>query len=436
MQAPHGETVGLAEPVTLPLWTAHERLPLPSDGSTTALLVFHGIGQQVPFETLDLVAQALIDRHIAAGGTADKRVRHVWCEDGAGGRFLARAEIELRRNQGDPQYVHVYECYWAPMTEGAIGLWSTLQFYLGAGVDGLRSTLGNGLKFERWAFGSERWFRLPFGTPIHLALALVALAVVALVLLGGMYALWPVELTPPVEWAKLYKALPSVLLFGILAGVAWAVRQVTIQFFGDVAIYLSPDKVDEHWRIREEVKRHCCRVTDNVFRAVSREDGKTRWHYGKVVVAGHSLGSVIAYDCLNTLVQRDIAKEPESRVGVAARTASLITFGSPLDKVAFIFGTKITGRKIREALAGGTQPLIISYDYRPGTWVNIHARGDIIGGRLDYYDHPDGEGASRRVRNCVDGEAGWFLVTAHTGYWKHSAFRTALYDAVTNEAGL
>src|SRR5262245_34202469 len=115
------ESVGLAEPIELSLWESPERPPLPSDTDTTALLVFHGIGQQVPFETLDMIAQAVIDEHVASGGVGDKRVRHVWCKDGDGGRFLARAEIELQRG-AESRYIHVYESYWAPMTEGVIGL--------------------------------------------------------------------------------------------------------------------------------------------------------------------------------------------------------------------------------------------------------------------------------------------------------------------------
>ena len=151
-----------------------------------------------------------------------------------------------------------------------------------------------------------------------------------------------------------------------------------------------------------------------------------------MVVAGHSLGSVVAYDCLNTLVQRDIAKAAALRVGIAARISTLITFGSPLDKVAFIFGTKITGRRIREALAGGVQPLIVNYEYRPAAWVNIYARGDIIAGALEYYDNPDEtvEGGAKRVENLVDREAGWFPPSAHTGYWEHRVLTGELYAAV------
>jgi hypothetical protein len=118
-------------------------------------------------------------------------------------------------------------------------------------------------------------------------------------------------------------------------------------------------------------------------------------------------------------------------VGVVGRTKTLITFGSPLDKVAFIFGTQVTGKKMREALAGGTQPLIVSYDYRPEQWVNIYAPADVIAGRLDYFDVPSsGEGGGKRAVNRIDKEAGWFPPTAHTDYWAHAILRQSLYESV------
>jgi hypothetical protein len=425
------DTVGLAEPVELPLLGEGETRPSAAD-NTTALLVFHGMGQQVRFETLDMIAQAVIDEHIVAGGTADKRVRHVWCQDGGTGWFLARAEIDLRNAKGESKYVHVYEAYWAPITEGAISFLSTAAFYLGAGWRGFLSTLKHGRKFERWAFGREQWFPLTVGTSGHLLLALVVLAAVVVALTVGTYFLWPTDLTHPITFSKVVKALPSIALGLILFEVIRRTRRWMVEFLGDVAIYLSSEKLDEYWRIRDEIKRDCCRVANLVFRALARQDGKTLLAYDRVVVAGHSLGSVVAYDSLNTLIQRDIAKDAARRLGIAERSSTFITFGSPLDKVAFIFGTKIAGRKIREALAGGVQPLIVHYKFRPARWLNIYAPGDIIAGALDYYDDPGStDGGSKRVENLVDREAGWFPPNAHTGYWEHQAFRTALYRMVS-----
>ncbi len=169
-----------------------------------------------------------------------------------------------------------------------------------------------------------------------------------------------------------------------------------------------------------------------MYRAVGEDEAKVRrFQYDRIVVAGHSLGSVIAYDTLNSLVQRDLASDPKRAVQTVGRTRTLLTFGSPLDKVAFIFGTQVTGRKMREALAGGLQPLIVDYGYRPAKWVNLYAKADVIAGRLDYFDDPDsGDGGEKRIRNEIDGEAGWFPPNAHTDYWTHGIFRRELYESV------
>ncbi len=60
--------------------------------------------------------------------------------------------------------------------------------------------------------------------------------------------------------------------------------------------------------------------------------------YHHVVVVGHSLGSVVAYDLLNRLILDDnivaYAGVGTSRAA-AHRTPLLLTYGSPLQKLAF-----------------------------------------------------------------------------------------------------
>jgi hypothetical protein len=231
------------------------------------------------------------------------------------------------------------------------------------------------------------------------------------------------------------KAGFSALLWAAALYVTWKARRWMVQFLGDVAIYVSSSELDKFWRIRDEIKRECRRVANAVYRAFGRDDHQVkRFQYGKVVLAGHSLGSVIAYDTLSGLVQRDLANDSKTTLDVVGRTGTLLTFGSPLDKVAFIFGTQVTGRKTREALAGGVQPLIVDYKYRPAKWVNIHARADVIAGRLDYFDNPDsGDGGGKRIRNEIDGEASWFPPNAHTDYWTHGVLQRTLYESVMGD---
>jgi len=59
-----------------------------------------------------------------------------------------------------------------------------------------------------------------------------------------------------------------------------------------------------------------------------------------VVWVGHSLGSVVVYDALNALLTDDALAKDDNKVRAIARTRLLLTFGSPLDKIAFIFAAQ------------------------------------------------------------------------------------------------
>ena len=154
---------------------------------------------------------------------------------------------------------------------------------------------------------------------------------------------------------------------------------------------------------------------------------------------GHSLGSVISYDSLNELILEDELSTPP--LYIPQRTKLLLTFGSPLDKTAFIFRThKDQGSEIREA-AAAVQPMISSYRHRPRRWINIFSRNDWVSGKLDFYDRNPApkppamplESAMNvpiPVENMEDWNAQIPLV-AHLQYWGNPLFRKVLYDAIT-----
>jgi hypothetical protein len=118
---------------------------------------------------------------------------------------------------------------------------------------------------------------------------------------------------------------------------------------------------------------------------------------------------------------------------VIERTPLFLTFGSPLDKTAFLFAVQAEGTsEAREALAGSVQPLILSYENRPARWINIWSPWDIISGPLDLYDYPLGasdEKNEQRVQNAIDPDATTLLI-AHTEYWKNPLVIETLYDAI------
>jgi len=114
----------------------------------------------------------------------------------------------------------------------------------------------------------------------------------------------------------------------------------------------------------------------------------------------------------------------------------LLTFGSPLDKTAFIFRTQKSNSKVdlREALATLVQPLVADYANRRGKWLNLWSPSDWVSGRLSYYDSPApaaGQGlCNLKNRNHL------FPWVAHTSYWKDPLFSGVLFSALTGRRAL
>ncbi|MBK6940834.1 MAG: hypothetical protein IPH13_11635 [Planctomycetes bacterium] len=449
--------------------------PTPPLGNT-AVIVVHGIGQQLPFETLDAFAHGLTrDDPLATNAVRLARV---------GTRDLPRVEVALTRGLPKPRELHLYEAYWAPLTEGKVTLRDVFAFLCLAAWDGFWNTKGG--RFMRFMFGRVVDLAASRGTRWHLAIA--GLVVLALGVLnatatalfastivdangsGFFDAVVVAELTKIgaacVALALLFAGSmivtrQLVLLFGVLGaliggavaiGVAavmhasgegplvpidvlpwlgtnlavavfWTVlvvasayvRRLLVQFIGDIAAYITPQYVDRFLEVRTQIKNAVREVVEAVYR--QREEGRPA--YDRILLVGHSLGSVAAYDALNAMLNAD-KLDPDQAVAVLDRTKLLLTFGSPLDKTAFIFTTR--GRDsgtVREALAAAVQPMIQHESYRTIPWINVHSKQDIVSGALDFYDDPAWPGGSPlRVRNVEDPDAKTPLV-AHVEYWSN-----------------
>lgn len=555
-----------------------------------AVFIAHGMGQQIPFETLDAVAEGLRTWDEKQGNGAQQPAASAVK---TGTQWLSRIALQLKAGTVD---THIYEAYWAPMTEGRVTIRDVIRFLIGAGLNGLRNASGG--RFKRWVLGKDEQYPIPVRallfllTTLGVVLSLVVMnaaivavaaglsflghrpdwltsnlladltttfnvAVTAIVVTAATLAVsvvmrrfrWPRWLrvawscfpTLPVFVATLFVVIASgvavlllfyghvrvdpnagrywhhvfspsgiddfdrnfavvawwlavigavvmlskwlwavingsihdladaggrvattvaILLFLLLlltvgwlvwkfvqqfqiviaatpliaagAGVGWVllalasafVRSLLVQFVGDVAVYVMPYGVDAFNDLRREIKDKCTAVATAIY---GMRDAQGKLVYDHVIVVGHSLGSVIAYDVLNQLIREDGADN--DALNVVRRTPLFLTFGSPLDKTAFIFA--VQGRhttEAREALAATVQPMLQAYERRPKTWINVHSGWDIISGHLDFYDPPEPDPA-KRVQNRPDPDATSLLV-AHTEYWKNDTVIGALYDAI------
>ncbi len=512
--------------------------PVPVRVERVAVLVCHGMGQQVSYETLDCVAKALASKEEAAQGGAPpnnegsaKRVKAAKPRVSfarIGKQRLARAELTVAGADGLRE-VHVYEGYWAPLMEGRVAAWDVTKFLFAAGFTGLSYSWGR--KWDRWMFGQPAELKIKKGTFLLLfitfvvvisalalygALLIVALAkaveflwmgnvkpaagkprevlwhagplvrvltanllasplvlpvlalipglaiflsgwrpklppvVVRLVLRAlcawivasaiSLFVHWAMWIRPtpeeylaatayvePIAWLGDNAFYPAFVITALIA-VAW-IRAFYIQYFGDVAAYVSSHKVNKFYEVREQVKTVGRDTARALYGATNPLTGEPI--YQKVLVVGHSLGSVVAYDTLNGMINED--RETGGRLRVEERTEGLVTFGSPLDKTAFIFRTQLTSAVYREALAAANQPMIEPSDgVRRIPWINISSPQDPISGPIDFYDPEPGTlpAGHLPVDNQVDEEAN-IPAAAHTQYWENRCLARYLHALVT-----
>jgi hypothetical protein len=228
----------------------------------------------------------------------------------------------------------------------------------------------------------------------------------------------------PASWADV--ATPPVLLPLVAALFAWVTRGVLIKYVGDIALYVTADERSSFFRTREQVLTGA----SEHLRTLLMDP-----QYAAVYVAGHSLGSVIAYDAINRLAREVRAENPagEPKLSQAEldKLYGLLTFGSPLDKVYYFFRTIVAAQEVIRAqlLASlhGFRQARSGRDYGRFTlaryvipqpaqfrWLNVYSRLDLVSGRLDFY-HVDAQRA-RPYGNPIG---------AHLEYWSDPGF----YDA-------
>ena len=208
--------------------------------------------------------------------------------------------------------------------------------------------------------------------------------------------------------------------------VSGRLKAVVIDYVGDVAVYTQTDRKAKLFPVRQQM------LTDARMAIEALLMDK---RYDQVIVLGHSLGSVVAYDALNRL-----HKAPPVLAGDGCdeesyrRLRGLVTFGSPLDKTFFFFQADVKDdqilreqilvhlhsfkQKLSHSVRGAERlPLAdeTSGNLPDVTWINFFDCNDPISGHLDAFD--------------VDNQAltmGAKFGAAHVEYWKHPA----MYDKI------
>jgi hypothetical protein len=431
-----------------------------SNFGRVAVLVIHGIGEQSPYEALDGLGRGLAERFQIPAGSLEHHVRRR--ED----RTESMVRMPLRAQFA--RELDLHEFHWAPLVQGRITLRQVLAWLLRTSVTPLGMlarqwevlALEPGAGRGQWLLAIREFLRalalvlvvgviaLPFGivalwahrfveagpvvtrllregggASVALAAALLLAAMGGAMLVGQWHLprfqdradrRWraisiglggaTVVLAAVVGWwgeagpllGALLGALRGAPLAALVATViSLVLRRLLIRHVGDITIYVTADENSAFARTRREVLKG---ATGRLRQLLLDSE------YDAVYLAGHSLGSVIAYDAINHLI-REVQAEPAGGALSLAhleRLRGLLTFGSPLDKVNYFFRIQVDGRQpIRAqiisllhafrkrgsardygALAFATPKFKGLQGLR---WLNVWSYADIVSGRLDFY---------------------------------------------------
>lgn len=355
----------------------------------TAFLIIHGIGEQDPFETLDNFTRPfwkLLSSFFHPEKIEGRHKLSNW-------KDWVESYVSLVKDGDDKTSIDFYEYYWAYKMERQITFSEIYDWLIrtseGAGkyyaenppiLTGERK----GIKIftEKGAFETRGYLKM----------------------IG-----WYLRIL-----FYLSKFLPERgYISKILNTLLGEAEKVIVDYIGDIAIYTSTDIKSRHYEIQQAV----------LSGAVQKITRLLEMDYGQVVIAGHSLGSVIAYDALNRLNRDMNVNNIDPKFAV--RLAGLVTFGSPLDKIAFFFREHVEkdkyvlkqvldhfhSFKVRQPNISYnpilSNPLARLLDHMP--WINYWNKEDPVSGHLDCYDIPD----KNNIHLPLD--APWGI--AHVKYW-------------------
>lgn len=238
-----------------------------------AVVVIHGIGEQRPMDTLRGFVEAMTKPATGAGKDA------YWSRpDPLSRNFDLRVLKSTGRDATD-----FYEYYWAHKMRGT--KFGHLLGWLWDLVKRPRLDVPDAL-VPIW--GTARW----------------TLLLVVLLLASGVLA--------TVYDSFDHQQNPLTLASVAFAGTAIALQFVALSYLGDAARYLSPNP--QNVVVRERIRADGVEL----LRALHRRG------YDRIIVVGHSLGSVIAYDIVGYLWQEHhdrLAKVTSGDPALATRYA-------------------------------------------------------------------------------------------------------------------
>lgn len=408
----------------------------------TAILVSHGIGNQKPIETLDSFVQGILRalksynkmsnnmfsvEHLLEPKT-NENATYYWFDN----------FIRIKKS-GTEMYLDIYEYYWAPCTEDKTSV-SKIRSWLNDVTKGAKKHY-KGNEFLVTHYEKDGVFRQADGS-FNIKRYFFILR-----FLGNIFLLLSASYSGIIY---LIKALPfiGVTLASFLERKKHNTAIDLTNVLGDITIYNDPNPRSTNQRVRKEILQGCVKAITHLV-TVKKE---SFYSYEKVIIAGHSLGSQISFDAINRLTHQINLGELPGYASDGKRTSdnkhiskildTYITFGSPLDKIAFFLREQSLEKEYIRA-----QILENFHCFKQNAWIikkpdeqnivtpikrifddiiwrNYYDDKDYVSGALDFY---------RNLTNVnCKFESGKFSFT-HSNYWACNEFFADILITIFND---
>jgi hypothetical protein len=267
-------------------WNVPKDRP-PNSYAKQAIVVIHGIGEQVPMETLRDFVHGVwqTDDNIAPKKAEHPRPLEVWSKPDERTGSLELRRITTRETHTTPTFPggvrsDFYELYWADLSAG--------------------STWGH---ITNWLCGLL-WRNPCTQVPRVVLPAWIALwGFSLLIVLSFAIAMLPRDvLKASLPWVAGHEIWWSWGFLLVTGALTWIGQKVVIPYVGRIVRYTRaiPDNIDARAKIRA--------------RGLALLDQLHKAEYQRIIVVGHSLGSILAYDLVSYYWAMRIAPRTVSSV--------------------------------------------------------------------------------------------------------------------------
>lgn len=296
----------------------------------TALLVVHGIGNQNPIETVDQFTRGLLKQL-----GSNVQVRHCVAHK-PDANDLVWFDNYLRLTKPDSDFhLDVYEYYWANYTQEKADFTDIDQWLRGV-AKGANEFYTENEELGKAYADSSIFFDKKGNFKSFRYKAFVYFASKTIVAYNGVKQLS----------LKLLSYIPVLgqAASALLATLEKSFANNLTNVIGDITVYNTLDEKSKFYPVRKCIINGAVKA----LKFLIEKETEDKPYYPRVLVAGHSLGSQIAYDAINRInhlvnvgaiscyTNQGQYKNNHPYVKVISdQLAGFITFGSPLDKIAF-----------------------------------------------------------------------------------------------------